>query len=105
MAKVLGKANLFAACDYSQKKNQKGGGASYSKRISGFCFKKSRFTSLKMKSMALRCDLKGQRLVYLEKKTANKSRFYQVPIKAQVGFNLFQFLDLSLLEKCGYFFF
>ncbi|KAG4112573.1 hypothetical protein ERO13_D13G169900v2 [Gossypium hirsutum] len=83
MAKILGKANLFAACDYSQKKSQKGGGAFYSKRISGFCFKKSRFTSLKMKSMALRCDFKGQRVVYFEKKTVNKRRFYQVPIKAQ----------------------
>ncbi|MBA0699721.1 hypothetical protein Goari_001330, partial [Gossypium aridum] len=50
MAKILGKANLFAACDYSQKKSQKGG---------------------------------GQRVVYFEKKTVNKRRFYQVPIKAQ----------------------
>ncbi|KAK8507555.1 hypothetical protein V6N13_141573 [Hibiscus sabdariffa] len=84
MAKVLGKANLFSACDYTQKKNQKGGGSLYSKRIPGFCCKTNRFTSLKTKSMALRCDFNGQRMVYSERKFVNKRRFHQAPIKAQI---------------------
>ncbi|XP_039030474.1 thioredoxin-like 1-1, chloroplastic [Hibiscus syriacus] len=83
MAMVLGKPTLFSACDYSQKKNQGGGGSLYSKRIPGFCCNRNRFTSLKMKSMALRCDFNQQRMAYLEREFLNRRRFHQIPIKAQ----------------------
>ncbi|XP_039028065.1 thioredoxin-like 1-1, chloroplastic isoform X2 [Hibiscus syriacus] len=82
MAMVLGKSYLFSACDYSQKKNQEGGGPLYSKRIPGFCCSRNRFTSLKM--MALRCDFNAQRMVYLEREILSKRRFHLVPIKAQI---------------------
>ncbi|XVF56995.1 hypothetical protein PTKIN_Ptkin06aG0167100 [Pterospermum kingtungense] len=84
MAEALGKANLFTSCNYSQKRNQEGGVSLYSKRISGFCLRKNRFPSLKVKSLALRSDFNGQRVAFLEKKSVNKRRFCQVPIKAQM---------------------
>ncbi|XVF06521.1 hypothetical protein REPUB_Repub06bG0055600 [Reevesia pubescens] len=88
MAEVLGKANLFTACNYSQKKNEEGGGVSlFSKRISGFCLKKNSFPSLKLKSLALRTDFNGHRVVFLDKKSVNKMKFSgssTVPIKAQM---------------------
>ncbi|XP_038994000.1 thioredoxin-like 1-1, chloroplastic isoform X2 [Hibiscus syriacus] len=84
MAKVLGKTSILSACDHSQKKNKKGGGSLYSRRIPGICFKEDRFTSLKMKSMALRCDFNGQRVVYLERKIVDTRRFLQVPLKVQI---------------------
>ncbi|XWS58476.1 hypothetical protein CRYUN_Cryun08bG0037200 [Craigia yunnanensis] len=84
MAEVLGKANLFTTCNYSQKKNQGGGISLFSKRISGFCLKKNSFPTLKVKSQALGSDFNGQRVVFLEKKSVNKRRFCQVPITAQM---------------------
>ncbi|XP_022718966.1 thioredoxin-like 1-1, chloroplastic [Durio zibethinus] len=83
MAEVLGKANLFTTCNYSQKKNQEGGGSLCSKRIS-FCLKKNSFSSLKLKSQALGSDFNGQTVVFLEKKSVNKRRLCQVPINAQM---------------------
>ncbi|XWS57823.1 hypothetical protein CRYUN_Cryun09bG0206600 [Craigia yunnanensis] len=84
MAEVLGKANLFTTGNYSQKKDQEGGASLFSKRTSGFCLKKNSFSSLKVKSQALRSDFNGQRVVILEKKSVNKRMFCQVPIKAQM---------------------
>ncbi|KAE8727930.1 Tryptophan/tyrosine permease [Hibiscus syriacus] len=84
MAKVWGKTSLLSACDCSQK-NKNGGGSLHSRRIPGICFEEDRFTSLKMKSMALRSDFNGQRVVYLERKTVDTRRFLQVPIKAQLN--------------------
>ncbi|XVE90094.1 hypothetical protein DITRI_Ditri20bG0049400 [Diplodiscus trichospermus] len=83
MAEVLGKANLFTTCNYSQK-NQAGGASLFSKKISGFCLKKNSFPSLKVKSQALRSDFNGQRVVFLEKKSVNKRRFCQTSITAQM---------------------
>ncbi|XVF30908.1 hypothetical protein REPUB_Repub16aG0099000 [Reevesia pubescens] len=84
MAEVLGNANLFTSCNYSQKMNQGAGVSLYSKRISGFCLKKYSLPSLKMKSLALSSDFNGQRVVVLENKSLNKRRSCQVPIKAQM---------------------
>ncbi|KAE8699197.1 Thioredoxin-like 1-1 [Hibiscus syriacus] len=79
MAEVLGKTNLFTACNHSQKKNQE-----ISRKISGFCLKESTFPYLKMKYQALRSDFKGQRVVFLEKKSVIDRRLRQVPIKGQM---------------------
>ncbi|XP_021283225.1 thioredoxin-like 1-1, chloroplastic [Herrania umbratica] len=84
MAEVLGKANLFTTCDYGQKKNQGGGVSLFSERISGFCLKKNSFPSVKVQSQALRTDFNGKQLFFLDKKSVNKRRFCQVPIKAQM---------------------
>ncbi|KAL4352885.1 hypothetical protein GQ457_06G017790 [Hibiscus cannabinus] len=79
MAEVLGKTNLFTACNYIQKKDQE-----FSGRISGFCLKKNTFPSLKVKSQALRSGFNGKRVALSEKKSANDRRFRQVPIRAQM---------------------
>ncbi|GMI84614.1 atypical CYS HIS rich thioredoxin 4 [Hibiscus trionum] len=84
MAEVLGKANLFPTCSYSQEKNLEGGACLIPKKISGFCLEKNKFSSLKLKSLASRSDFNCQRVVFLEKKNMNKRRFSQVPIKAQI---------------------
>ncbi|GMI79094.1 atypical CYS HIS rich thioredoxin 4 [Hibiscus trionum] len=75
MAQVLGKANLFTVCNFSQKKNQE---------FSGFCLKRNTFPSLKVKSQALRTGFNGQRLVFSEKKGVNDGRSRLVPLKAQM---------------------
>lgn len=87
MAEALWKANLFTACNYGQMKYQEDGVSLYPKRISGFCLKKNRFSSLRVKSLALRSDFNGQRVAFLEKRSIHKRRLGQVPIKAQVGLN------------------
>lgn len=84
MAEVLGKGNLFTTCNYSQTKNLEGGTCLVPKKISGFSLKGYSFSSLKAKSQALRIDFNGQRVVFLERKSMNRRRFCQVPIKAQV---------------------
>ncbi|OMO84698.1 Thioredoxin [Corchorus capsularis] len=84
MAEVLGKANLFTTCNYSHRKNQ-GGGVSLPRRNSGFGLRRrNSLPSLKLKSQALRSDFNGKRVVFLEKKSSNKKRFCQVPVKAQM---------------------
>ncbi|KAL4325788.1 hypothetical protein GQ457_11G006550 [Hibiscus cannabinus] len=84
MAEVLGKTNMFLACNYSQKKNLEGGACLAPKKISGFCLKKNSFSSLKVKSLASGSDFNGQRVAFLEKKSMSKRRLSQVPIKAQM---------------------
>ncbi|KAG4165936.1 hypothetical protein ERO13_A13G101600v2 [Gossypium hirsutum] len=84
MAEVLGKGNLFTTCNYSQTKNLEGGTCLVPKKISGFSLERNGFSSLKVKSQALRSDFNGQRMVFLEKKSMNRRRFCQVPIKAQM---------------------
>ncbi|KAK8712878.1 hypothetical protein V6N13_148106 [Hibiscus sabdariffa] len=79
MAEVLGKTNLFTACNYIQKKDQE-----FSGRISGFCLKKNTFPSLNVKSQALRSGFNGKRVALSEKKSANDRRLRQVPIRAQM---------------------
>ncbi|KAK9017466.1 hypothetical protein V6N11_079945 [Hibiscus sabdariffa] len=75
MAEVLGKTNLFIACNYSQEKNQE---------FSGFRLKKNTFPFLKVKSQALRSGFNGQRVVFLDKKSVNDTRFRLFPLKAQM---------------------
>ncbi|KAA3473023.1 thioredoxin-like 1-1, chloroplastic [Gossypium australe] len=84
MAEVLGKSNLFTACNYSQKKNQEGGVPLFSRRISVFCLRKNSFPSLKLEPQALRSGFNGQRVVFLEKRSLSERRFCRVPIKAQM---------------------
>ncbi|MBA0877982.1 hypothetical protein Goshw_024816 [Gossypium schwendimanii] len=83
MAEVLGKSNLFTACNYSQKKNQEGGVPLFSRRISAFCLRKNSFPTLRLEPQALRSGFNGQRVVFLEKRGLNERRFCRVPIKAQ----------------------
>ncbi|KAE8722285.1 Thioredoxin-like 1-1 [Hibiscus syriacus] len=79
MAEVLGKANLFMACNYSQKKNQE-----FSRKISGFCLINNTLPSLKMKSQAPRSCFNGKRVVFLEKKSVNDRSSRLLPLKAQM---------------------
>nr|KJB80849.1 hypothetical protein B456_013G117900 [Gossypium raimondii] len=99
MAEVFGKGNLFTTCNYSQTKNLEGGTCLVPKKISGFSLERNCFSSLKVKSQALRSGFNGQRMVFLEKKSMNRRRFCQVPIKAQMQSGLIgRFLQVNYEE-------